>query len=253
MLAIERQLRILELLAEQGSLRTTETAETLGVTDETIRRDFEVLEKRGELTRMHGGAGKVDKIRKDTPFTERQAIMRDEKRAIAKLAAERIQPNENIFLDASSTVLTLTEFLPDFPLTILTNAFNVINALADRPNIELICTGGIFESKSRSFIGSLSEKSLLRYNIHRMFMSGDGIHIDRGVGESNSRQATFKERMIAGAEDVVFLADHTKLGRKAPFFFAKATDMSCLITDAQADVEFLDELRELGVEVLTAG
>ncbi|HSP43169.1 MAG TPA: DeoR/GlpR family DNA-binding transcription regulator [Luteolibacter sp.] len=253
MLAIERQRRILELLAEQGSLRTTDTAETLGVTDETIRRDFEVLEKRGELTRMHGGVSRVEKIRKDTPFTERQAIMRDEKRAIAKLAAQRIQPNENLFLDASSTVLTLTEFLPDFPLTILTNAFNVINALADRPNIELICTGGLYEEKSRSFIGAGSEGILQRHNIHRMFLSGDGIHIERGLGESNPRQASFKERMIAGAEDVVFLADHTKLGRKAPFFFAKATDLSCVITDAQADAVFLDEVRELGVEVLTAG
>ena len=253
MLAIERQRRILEMLVEQGLLRTTETAEALGVTDETVRRDFEVLEKRGELTRMHGGASRVEKIRKDLPFTERQAIMREEKRAIAKLAAQRIQPNENIFLDASSTVLTLTEFLPDFPLTILTNALNVITALAGRPNLELICTGGLYEEKSRSFIGPASETILERYNIHRMFLSGDGIHIERGVGESNAHQATFKERTIAGAEDVAFLADHGKLGRKAPFFFAKVTDLSCVITDAQADVEFLEELRDQGVEVLTAG
>jgi DeoR/GlpR family transcriptional regulator of sugar metabolism len=251
MLAIERQRRILELLSEQGSLRTTDTACALGVTDETIRRDFEVLEKRGELIRMHGGASRVEKIRKDLPFTERQAIMREEKRAIARLAAGRIQPNENIFMDASSTVLTLTEFLPDFPLTILTNALNVITALAERPNVDLICTGGLYEPMSRSFIGAIPEKVMQRYNIHRMFLSGDGIHIERGVGESNPRQATFKERMIAGAEDVVFLADHGKLGRKAPFFFAQVTDLSCVITDAQADVEFLDELRELGVEVLT--
>ena len=60
-------------------------------------------------------------------------------------------------------------------------------------------------------------------------------------------------RTIAGAEDVAFLADHGKLGRKAPFFFAKVTDLSCVITDAQADVEFLEELRDHGVEVLTAG
>jgi DeoR/GlpR family transcriptional regulator of sugar metabolism len=250
MLAIERQRRILELLTGAGSLRTSETAEVLGVTDETVRKDFELLEKRGELIRMHGGASRPDKIREDLPFNERQAVRRGEKQAIARLAAGRIQANETIFMDASSTVLTLTEFLPELPLTILTNALNVITALADRPDLEIICTGGLFDAKSRSFIGLTAEKALQRYNIHRMFLSGNGLHLQRGVSESNSRQAAFKERVIASAEDVVFLGDHSKLGRNASFFFAAASDLSCLITDSKADPEFIEEIQSKGVEVL---
>lgn len=250
MLAIDRQRRILELLNGTGSLRTTETAADLGVTDETVRKDFEILEKRGELIRTHGGASRPERIRGELPFTERQAIRREEKQAIARLAASRIQANETIFLDASSTVLTLTEFLPDLPLTILTNALNVFSALADRANLELICTGGLFDPKSRSFIGLTAEKSLQRYNIHRMFFSGNGLHLERGVSESNSRQAAFKERVIANAEDVVFLADHSKLGQKAAFFFAQVADLSCLITDKAADPEFVETLQGRGVEVL---
>lgn len=250
MLAIERQRRILELLQQAGSLRTAEIAEQLGVTDETVRKDFELLEKRGELIRMHGGASRPEKVRGDLSFTERQAIRRAEKQAIAKLAASRIQANETIFLDASSTVLTLTEFLPDLPLTILTNALNVLTALSDRPNLDLMCTGGLFDAKSRSFIGLTAEKSLQRYNIHRMFFSGSGLHMERGVSESNARQAAFKERVVANAEDVVLMADHSKLGRKASFFFADVSDLSCVITDEGADEEALDELQKRGVEVL---
>jgi DeoR/GlpR family transcriptional regulator of sugar metabolism len=250
MLAIERQRRILDLLHASGSLRTTEISEALGVTHETVRKDFELLEKRGELIRIHGGASKPDKIRGDLPFTERQAIRREEKQAIARLAASRIQANETIFLDASSTVLTLTEFLPDLPLTILTNALNVLTALSDRPNLDLMCTGGLFDPKSRSFIGLTAEKSLQRYNIHRMFLSASGLHPERGVSESNARQAAFKERVIAYSEDVVFMADHSKLGRKASFFFAGVADLSCLITDKEADPEFIEELQGKGVEVL---
>jgi DeoR/GlpR family transcriptional regulator of sugar metabolism len=127
MLAIDRQRRILDLLNGAGSLRTTDTASVLGVTDETVRKDFEVLEKRGELIRIHGGASRPVKLREDLTFSQRQAVRREEKLAIARLAAMRIQANETIFLDASSTVLTLTEFLPELPLTILTNALNVLN------------------------------------------------------------------------------------------------------------------------------
>jgi DeoR/GlpR family transcriptional regulator of sugar metabolism len=250
MLAIERQRRILDLLNGAGSMRTAETAEALGVTDETVRKDFEWLEKRGELIRIHGGASRPEKIRGDVPFTERQAIRREEKQAIARLAASRILANETIFLDASSTVLTLTEFLPDLPLTVVTNALNVLTALSDRPNLDLMCTGGLFDAKSRSFIGLTAEKSLQRYNIHRMFLSGSGLHLERGVSESNSRQAAFKERVIASAEDVVFMADHSKLGQKASFFFADVADLSCLITDKAADPKFIEELQGRGVEVL---
>lgn len=250
MLAIDRQIRILELLKRVGSVRTIETAYELGVTDETVRKDFELLEKRGELVRTHGGATRPQRIREELHFTERQTVRREEKRSIARLAASRIQANETIFLDASSTVLTLTEFLPDLPLTILTNALGVFNALSDRPNLDLICTGGIFDSKSRSFIGLSAEQSLQRYNIHRMFFSGNGIHLERGVSESNSLQAAFKERVIANAENVVLLADHSKLGQKAAFFFSEVADITCLITDRAADEKFIENLRAQGIEVL---
>ena len=250
MLPIDRQRRILKLLEGAGSLRTMEIAAELGVTDETVRKDFELPEKRGDLIRTHGGASSPERIREDLPFTERQAIRREEKQSIARLAASRIQANETIFLDASSTVLTLTGFLPDLPLTILTNALNVFTALSDRPNLDLICTGGLFDPKSRSFIGLTAEKSLQRYNIHRMFFSGNGLNLERGVSESNARQAAFKERVVANAEDVVFLADHSKLGQKAAFFFADVADLSCLITDKAADPAFIQQLQGSGVEVL---
>ncbi len=250
MLAIDRQRRILELLHGSGSLRTIETAVELGVTDETVRKDFEILEKRGELIRTHGGASRPQRVREELPFTERQAVRREEKQAIARLAASRIQANETIFLDASSTVLTLTEFLPELPLTILTNALGVFDALAERPNIDLICTGGLFDSRSRSFIGLTAEKALQRYNIHRMFFSGSGLHLERGVSESNARQAAFKERVVGNSQDVVFLADHTKLGQKASFFFAQVSELTCVVTDKSADPEFIGQLHQRGVEVL---
>ena len=249
MLAIERHRRILELLSRSGSLRTSEISGALGVSDETVRKDFEVLEKRGELVRMHGGVSRPEKLRRELAFTERQAIQRDEKRAIAKLAASRIRANETIFLDASSTVLTLAEFLPDLPLTVLTNALNVLTALADRSNLDLMSTGGLFDARSRSFVGLTAEKSLQRYNIHRAFLSGSGLDLARGASESNARQAAFKERVIATSEEVVLMADHTKLGRKASFFFAEVAEIHCVITDAGADRGFARELEAAGVEV----
>ena len=129
MLPAERRQTILNLLAEHGSVRTIEVAAALSVTDETVRKDFETLEDSGELTRVHGGATRRQRPREELLWSERQSIQRNEKRAIARLAAQRIQAGEIIFLDASSTTLTLTEFLPEVPLTVISNAHNVFTAL----------------------------------------------------------------------------------------------------------------------------
>jgi DeoR/GlpR family transcriptional regulator of sugar metabolism len=240
------------MLAEHNSVRTAEVAAALGVTDETIRKDFEVLEDHGDLTRVHGGATRRRRTREELPWSQRQMIQRAEKRAIARLAAQRIQPGETIFLDASSTTLTLAEFLPEVPLTVISNAHNVFTALEHREDVDLICTGGRYEPRSRSYIGLLAEDSLRRYHIDRMFFSGSGLDLERGISESNSRQAQFKERVIPCSEEVVFLADHTKLGVRSSFFFASTDELSLLISDQGADPALLAALRDGGLEVRCA-
>ncbi|MGB6220286.1 DeoR/GlpR family DNA-binding transcription regulator [Haloferula sp.] len=251
MLPPERQTVILERLADHGSVRTIELAAALEVTDETIRKDLEALELRGELQRIHGGAVKPDRTRTELTLTERQMVNREAKRAIARAAAARIQPNDTIFIDASSTALTLTEFLPDFPITILTNAHNVVTALAGREG-DIFCTGGLYEQRSRSYIGLSAEFALRKHNIHRMFFSGSAVDLDRGVSETNSRQAAFKERVIACSEEVCLLADSSKLGLKASFFFAQSREINTLITNEDADPQFIRVVRELNIEVVQA-
>lgn len=248
----DRQQFILDLIEKVDVVRTVELAASLEVTDETIRRDLEALEDMGEVIRMHGGAVRVAKARRELPLTERQLVNREAKNLIAELAVQRIQPNDTIFIDASSTALTLAQHLPNFPLTVLTNAHNVITALAGQESLDLICTGGIYEPRSRSYIGLPAESTLRKFNIHRMFFSCNGVHIGRGVSETNSRQAAFKERVIGCSEEICLLADSSKIGLKSAFFFAQMCDLSTLITNKDADPDVTGAMDALGIEVLKA-
>lgn len=252
MLAAERHHQIMNKIAAQGSVRTKELAEQLAVTDETIRKDLELLEGQGVLVRTHGGAVPARRGQRELTLTERQLLNREAKQAIAKAAAQRIQPEETIFIDASSTALGVTQYLPDFPITVVTNSHDVISALAGVSTVELVSTGGVFEARSRSFIGLLAERSLQRYNIHRMFFSGNGIDLQRGVSEGNSRQAAFKEHVMAAAEDVCLLADETKIGKRSAFFFGECSMLNTLITTKDADPSILESLKNLDIEVITA-
>ena len=249
MLANERREEILRQLAKTGTVRTIALARKLKVSDETIRNDFESMEEAGQLVRVHGGARRAEAPKRDLPLSERLGLNREEKLAIARHAAGRIQPNETIFLDASSTALTITEFLPEIPLTILTNAQNVVLALSHRTCHDVICTGGLYDPRSRSYIGLLAEEALRRYHIHRMFFSGNAFDLKRGVSEVNSRQAIFKERVVSVSEEVCLLADHTKLGKRSAFFFCEASAISLLITDKAANPEFLTEAKAAGLDV----
>ena len=252
MLAANRHNRIMKHLSENGVVRTKDIAAELEVSDETIRKDLELLEQKGLLLRSHGGAVPAKVVGNELSMTERQLINRETKNAIAKAAAKRIQPNETIFIDASSTALTMIPHLPDFPLTVITNSHDVMGALGGVNTVDLICTGGLFEPRSRSLIGLAAERTLKHYNIHRMFFSGSGLDLIRGVSERNSRQATFKERVIEMAEDACMLADESKIGVKSSFFYADCKDLNTLITTKKADPEILGALTGIGVEVITA-
>lgn len=252
MIAAERHHRIKRMLIKQGTVRTVELAGEMKVTDETIRKDFELLEQQGVLMRIHGGAKQVERPLMELSLTERQLLNRESKEAIAKLAAQRIKPNETIFIDASSTALSITQFLPDFPFTVVTNSHDVISAIGSLENIDLISTGGLFEARSRSMIGLSAARTLRRYNIHRMFFSGSGLDLHRGISERNSRQAAFKEIVIESSEDVCFLGDETKLGRCTSFFFSDCSKLTTLITTQRADAEMLESLRNMGVDIITA-
>ncbi len=241
----------MEELRKSGAIRTKDIATSLKVSDETIRKDLELLEQKGLLLRSHGGAVPPKSVSGDLSMTERQMVNREAKNAIARAAAKRIQPNETIFIDASSTALTMIPHLPEYPLTIITNSHDVIGALGAVDHIDLICTGGLFEPRSRSLIGLAAERTLRRYNIHRMFFSGSGIDLERGVSERNSRQAAFKERVIEVAEDACMLADDSKIGEKSAFFYADCKDVSTLITTKKANAATLDSLSQLGMQIIT--
>ena len=72
------------------------------------------------------------------------------------------------------------------------------------------------------------------------------------MSEGNSRQAAFKEHVIAAAEDVCLLADDSKIGARSAFFFAQCAQLTTLVTTKKADPSILESLNNMGVEIIKA-
>ncbi|MGF1530254.1 MAG: DeoR/GlpR family DNA-binding transcription regulator [Puniceicoccaceae bacterium] len=252
MLAPDRQLQILNLLGEQGSVRTVDLAEQFQVTDETIRRDLQILAENKQLIRIHGGASSLTGRPKLHSFTERRLLEVAKKEAIAKSALPLIKPGCTYAFDSSTTAFALVQILPDLPFRVLTNAYAVLDHLVSYEEIELISTGGTYHSKTHTFISGDSYGMLRRHNLDYVFVSCIGLDLHRGPSEGFEQQAVFKETLLQLAQRVVLLVDSTKLNHHSEYFFASLRDIHLIITDDGADPGFVEQLRDQGCPVTIA-
>lgn len=251
MLVQERYDKIVQLVNERGSIRVTELSELCQVTEETIRRDLDRLEQAGRLRRSHGGAVSVKDQQPEIPYFEREITHAEEKKRIAEEAIRLIQPKDRILLDASSTAWYMAASMPDIPLTVLTNSIKVAMELSSKEKIEVISTGGILASRSLSYVGPLAERSLDAYHVDKAFFSCKGVHLERGVSESNELQARIKHKMVGMADQVILLADSSKFGVQAFTHVAELSDIDTIITDRRLPAELLSQLKEKQISVTT--
>ena len=253
MLAQQRHREILKRLAGTGGARVTELARALRVTEETIRRDLTHLSDEGRLVRTHGGAVSVHDDRHDLPFEVRRTANLLEKRAIATHALRHVTAGDVIALDASSTVHEFARLLPNIAITVVTNSLPATVTLASRPQVRVVLTGGMLDTPSRSVVGALAEQGLERFNINKLFLSSKGVDLVRGLSDGTDDQARLKRRMMDLAEKTYLLVDHSKLGIRSVVFFGALPEADVLITDAGAEPDMLEALKQMGLTVETAG
>ncbi|MFP3917070.1 DeoR/GlpR family DNA-binding transcription regulator [Lysinibacillus telephonicus] len=251
MLAAERRKKIYELVDEQTSVKVADLSNLFSVTEETIRRDLEKLEKENKIKRLHGGAVKVSSNDSEVHFTEREILHVEEKRAIAAEAAKLISEGDKIILDASTTAWCLARCLPNISITVITNSVQVVNELMEKDRIEVICIGGRYSAKSHSFIGPLSERSLDNYHVHKAFISCKGVHITNGVRDSSELQALLKRQMIAHCEEAILMVDNSKVNAHSFSHIAPLSFIHTIICDDKIDKNFKLQAEEIGVNVKT--
>ncbi|MDQ0229841.1 DeoR/GlpR family DNA-binding transcription regulator [Metabacillus malikii] len=251
MLVAERHRKIVEVVNERLSIRVTELSKLFNVTEETIRRDLEKLEKEKLLRRSHGGAVSIQEEQSEVSYAEREITNAIEKRAIAIEAVKLIQPNQQIVLDASTTTWYMAKEMPDIPLTVITNSIKVAIELSKKEQVKVISTGGMLLPKSLSYVGPLAERSLNMYHVNKAFISCKGVHIEGGLSDSNEWQALLKRQMMSIADETIVMADSTKFGVRT---FAHITDLqqiSTIITDSNIDHAYIQACDERGIQLIS--
>ena len=251
-LAPKRLEQLRRVLRQNQVVRIEELCDQLRVSAATIRRDLDVLEKLGEVRRVHGGAVSVDSRLEEPLFDDKTSLAAREKYRIAQAALRYIQANDTIYLDGGSTVLELARLLKERTnLTVVTNSLRAALELASR-GPRLILVGGDLRRLSQTVVGPLTRLLLNQIHIDRAFMGTIGLTLEEGLTTTDPSEAYTKELIMHQAREVFLLVDSSKMGKVSFTRAGQVEGVRVFITDKLADRKFLRGLRKRGIEVVRA-
>ena len=243
----ERQAKILESLETKRYISVSELSDKLKVSVVTIRKDLTLLEQEGYLHRTHGGASKQMRYVFDQTVSEKETLNVEEKTRIIDKALDYIKENEFIILSSGSTAHLLAQKLYGLRnLTVLTPSLRVALEVCKNP----IHLGGEVRKNSTSTVGVLAEETLSNFSCTTLFLGIEGIDLDYGLSSTNVGEAHLNKKMMERVDKTIVLADSSKIHKRGFGFICYVEKIDMLITDSNADPEFVEELEKRGVEVV---
>ena len=253
MLASERRRLILERVAELQVIEAQALADELDVSVMTIRRDIKRLEQDGFLRQTYGGATVHITKSVELGFNSRALQYAAQKRVIGASAAQMIEPGQTLFLGEGTTTSQFAQFLPPHPhLQVITASLSHASLLGSR-NIRVIVLGGKLHGDELTMTGPIAEATLQRFYADVCILGAAGVDPQVGVTELDYEIAALHRSMMERSRRVVVLADHSKLGFRAPAVVAPVSLVTTLLTDEAAPPNMLEQLQACGVQVTIAG
>lgn len=234
MLAPQRQAAILDLVRVTGAVKVSDLVAEFGVSDMTVRRDLEALAYRGLVAKVHGGATAIHPGSTDEPgFAAKAVRQRGEKSAIASTAARLVKRGTAIALSAGTTTAELAQCLVDVPeLTVVTNSIPVADVFyrGGRNDQTVVLTGGV-RTPSDALVGPVAVAAIRSLHLDVLFLGVHGMSERAGFTTPNLMEADTDRALVAAAERLVVIADHTKWGTVGISSIAALTDADVVVTD----------------------
>ncbi|MGW5095709.1 DeoR/GlpR family DNA-binding transcription regulator [Streptomyces nodosus] len=253
MLAAERHRRIVAEIGRLKFVTTDDLTTLLGVSHETVRRDLALLERRGELSRVHGGAtGPQAPVGEEAPFSERSGTLALEKEAIGRAAAALIEPNQTVVIDVGTTALEVARALPaDHVGVVATPSLLVAAELSTRPRVEVLVSGGRLRAGDLACSSAQAVEFFGDLRADAVFVGSGGI-APYGLTDFHLDEVATKRAMLANASHRYVLADSSKFGRTAAHRVCELDGFDAVISDKPCPAELRTALDRAGSGLIVA-
>jgi DeoR/GlpR family transcriptional regulator of sugar metabolism len=248
----ERRQRVLDLVSQRGFISLKDLTAEIPISESTLRRDIHYWHQQGVLRRTHGGAMYVGDAGSFPALEERSTVQLEEKQAIARAAVARIQEGDTILLDGGTTTLEVARQLVGRSLQVVTNSLPIAALFASRPETDLVILGGYVYPRTGVALGPLTVRMMEDLHVQQAIMSVGGMTA-KGLFNSNLLLVETERQMMRCAEEVVIVADHTKIGRQALAFLCEPASIDTLIVDPGLTAAQREIIERAEVRLLVAG
>ncbi len=247
----QRQQTILRLLRDHGRVASAQLALDLGVSEDSIRRDLRDLASQGLCRKVYGGALRATPD--FPPLASRHALQRDQKLALARVAAAQVLPGEVVLLDAGSTNSAIAACLPERQgIGVVTNAPDIALALMARSGIEVTLIGGRMDARVGATVGAQALEAIGALRADVCFIGTCAVDADAGIWAVDGEEAALKRALLAASSRCVVVATNDKLGAQAAHRIGGVDRIDQLVLEADAPPAQVEAFARRGVAILRA-
>jgi DeoR family transcriptional regulator, fructose operon transcriptional repressor len=250
--AESRRDQLLELVRSKGFATLPELAESLEVSESTIRRDLESLEESGVAKRTHGGVFYTGREPRLSHFVVRQSNQWEKKKQIGQVAAALVEDGDTLLLDGGTTTYEVAQCLVGRSIQVVTNSLPVANLFLTSPNTDVVLVGGYVHNRTGVVIGPYANEMLARLSVRRTILSVASIN-DQGYYNSNLLLVETEQAMMRAADEIIVVADSTKFGYRSLARLAELKAAQKLVVDQEITPAWKEKVAAAGVEVVVAG
>lgn len=253
----DRRWAIVHEVQRLGWVSVNQLKQLFDLSEVSIRRDLEYLDRQGLVQRVHGGAQAVVRTGQMGLFQTRLLHNVEAKRAVAEAAVGLIRPGDRLLLDSGTTVLEVARAIPrklkdTGELTVMTRSLAIASELRDERNIRLFLLGGVYAPDYDTLVGTHVERALKDIHVDKLIMGADGVVPERGLTSDNVLEVNLFRSMVDSAEQVIVVSDSSKIGSNYLQTVLSFESVHVFVTDSGAPAGFQVALRERGIEVIVA-
>ena len=255
MLETERHRLIARLVQERSVVSIADLVETLGASEATVRRDVNAMADRNQIRRIRGGAESLSPRHEahlvGVPFALSQGMRVAQKRAIARATAELIKDGESILINGGTTTYAMVEFLENSELDILTNSFPIAAKLLATSRNRITLPGGTIFREQNIVLSPFDNDTIENFWGNKLFTGCYGLN-RFGIMEADPLVVQAQTKLLKRTEDVIVMADSSKLRQKSAMIVTGLERISTIITDDGAKPEELEVFKAAGIKVIVA-
>jgi len=251
MLAEDRQNMIVSLVNENGSVLVKELSERFEVTEDSIRKDLTLLQKKGLLKKTYGGAVRVRVNVHDRHVAQRKGKNLEEKQKIAQKALDLMEDGDVIFLDISTSNLELAKLLAQSgrSVTVVTNMIDIMLVFSVETKIKVIFLGGTFSDGRDGFVGALTNQQIKNFRIDKAFMGEVSVDLESNhVTTYMAEDATTKKQILESSNKSYMMLETRKFASEGNYIYASVDDFSGAIMEKGVGAAVQKQMKRYAIE-----